>query len=208
MNPAMKQRLVGTIVLGSLALILIPLLLDGEGVERPPLTASMPPAPVIDTTPAPQPERPVILADTLVEPPAPEAAVPEELPADSEANSPPPSDAVPAEAEVAVAAPEPQTAATSAASNSEPALDAAGLPEGWTVRLGSFGSRANADALVARLLAAGHKAYIRPVVTGQGSLNGVFVGPVLTRNEAVALRSELASRLQLDGIVQEFDIAQ
>src|SRR5690349_15559095 len=61
----MKQRLVGTLVLGSLALILIPLLLDGEGVERPPLSGSIPPAPVFDTTPLPEPTRPEILADTL-----------------------------------------------------------------------------------------------------------------------------------------------
>jgi DedD protein len=107
------------------------------------------------------------------------------------------------------AAPEPVAEPEQSAPSSAPALDASGLPETWTVRLGSFGNRANADALVKRLADAGHKAYIRPVVTGQGPLNGVFVGPVLTRNEAVALQTELKSRFQInDAIVQRYDIAQ
>lgn len=188
MNPAMKQRLVGTLVLGSLALILIQLLLDGEGVERPPLSTEIPPPPVFDTTPLPEPERPIILADTQT----PDSS--SEVPADTAANTTTTPDA---------------NSATPAASTSEPALDAAGLPEAWTVRLGSFGNRANADSLVTRLVAAGHKAYIRPVVSAQGTLHGVFVGPVPTRNEAVALQSELKSRFQIDdAIVQRFDIAQ
>lgn len=218
MNPAMKQRLVGTLVLGSLALILVPLLLDGEGVERPPLSATIPPAPVFDTTPLPEPERPVILADSQL--PASDAPEPELAGSDLAAT--PSSDAAPedlaeASPEPAAAGPAPAAELTVAAaeaapapqSASAPALDASGLPEGWTVRLGSFGNRANADALVARLTAAGHKAYIRPVVTGQGTLHGVFVGPVPTRNEAGTLQAELKSRFQIsDAIVQRYDIAQ
>ncbi len=222
----MKQRLVGTLVLGSLALILIPLLLDGEGVERPPLSATIPAAPVFDTTPLPEPERPVILADTL----APETAAVEpadatvtdiatdsttattdETPAETPASATPdtsPEVALPPAA-VAITETAPPPAEAPAQSISEPALDAAGLPESWAVRLGSFSNRGNADALVARLIAAGHKAYIRTVMSGDVALNGVFVGPVLTRNEAVTLSNELKSRFQVnDAIVQRFDIAQ
>ncbi|MES2604847.1 MAG: hypothetical protein V4603_07910, partial [Pseudomonadota bacterium] len=61
----MRQRLVGTLVLGCLAIILIPLLLDGDGIEAPPLSATIPPAPVFDTTPIAEPERPIITADSL-----------------------------------------------------------------------------------------------------------------------------------------------
>lgn len=212
MNPAMKQRLVGTLVLGSLALILIPLLLDGEGVEQPPLPASIPPAPVFDTSPLPEPERPEILADSLPAPVAtaldasaeaqtaaqaattttePAAAPPPEIPAPELAATPP------------EPVPEPEAAPVQSAS--EPALSADGLPETWTVRLGVFGDRANADGLFERLQDAGHKAYIRPV----GTLSGVYVGPVLTRNEAVALQNELKTTFQIsDVIVQRFDIAQ
>ncbi len=229
MNPAMKQRLVGTLVLGSLALILIPLLLDGEGVERPPLSATIPAAPVFDTTPLPEPERPVILADTLADTAADTTAdittdtatdTTTAEPADASLTTDPPVEdttAAPADtnpeavppAEVTTTEPVPTPAATPVQSISEPALDPAGLPESWTVRLGSFGNRGNADALVARLILAGHKAYIRPVMSGDVALSGVFVGPVLTRNEAVALSNELKSAFQIsDAIVQRFDIAQ
>lgn len=230
----MKQRLVGTLVLGSLALILIQLLLDGAGVERPPLSATIPPAPVFDTAPLPEPERPQILADTLnppdggLEPPAattdanPDTATtvtePEETPGAAEqspAAAPEESAANEITNEVATNETAPNTVAPPAVeeapaqSTSEPALDAAALPEAWTVRLGSFGNRANADALVARLLAADHKAYIRPVMSGDVALHGVFVGPVLTRNDAAALSAELKRAFQInDAIVQRYDIAQ
>lgn len=193
MNPAMKQRLVGTLVLGSLALILIPLLLDGEGVDRPPLTATIPPAPVIDTTPLPEPARPLILADTLT---------PEAVPADTTLAATPTEPAAISETPI----PESSVAETPPPQSiSAPALAADGLPETWTLRLGVFGDRANADGLLKRLQDAGHKAYIRPV----GTLSGVFVGPVLTRNEAVTLQGELKTKFQIsDVIVQRFDIAQ
>lgn len=207
----MKQRLVGTVVLGSLALIVIPLLLDGEGVERPPLSATIPPAPVIDTTPLPEPEHPEILADNFpaadVEEAVPAITTPSDAPADVELPDVATASTEP-EAEP-VAAPELPADAAPVAITSTPALDASGLPEGWIVRLGAFSNRANADALVTRLVAAGHKAYIRPVMSGDVALNGVFVGPVPTRNEANALQTELKSRFQInDAIVQRYDIAQ
>lgn len=212
MNPAMKQRLVGTLVLGSLALILIPLLLDGEGVERPPLSDSIPPAPVFDTTPLPEPERPEILADALapatnsIEPEATLATDQVEAPASAELAS---ADAATDEATAPTVATAEPMPAPQPQSISEPALDEAGLPEAWTVRLGSFANRANADALVTRLIAAGHKAYIRPVMSGQVTLSGVYVGPLATRNEAATLQEELKSRFQIsDAIVQRFDMAQ
>ncbi len=228
MNPAMKQRLVGTLVLGSLALILIPLLLDGEGIERPPLSATIPPAPIIDTTLLPEPARPLILADAL----APEAEIPTGTPVDgadaavdaainvpedatvdttvdatTDTATETPAELARTEPEPAPApAPEPAPVAEAPPQSANaPALAADGLPEAWALRLGVFSERANADGLLKRLQDAGHKAFIRPV----GTLNGVFVGPLLTRNEAVALQSELKARFQIsDVIVQRFDIAQ
>jgi DedD protein len=224
LNPAMKQRLVGTLVLGSLALILIPLLLDGEGVERPPLSGSIPPAPVFDTTPIPEPERPEILADALA--PADSTTDPEaiaepdladattettstdstdpETPATDEA--PAGTTAAPTVTETAVAPP--PAAEPAPQSVTEPALATTGLPEGWSVRLGVFGSRANADRLLTRLVADGYKAYVRPV----GVSTAVLIGPVLTQNEAVALQTELnglKAKYQIDNvIVQRYDIGQ
>lgn len=220
MNVATKQRLVGTIVLVSLAMILIPLLLDGEGVEPPPaaITQAVPPAPRVDMTPLPEPFRPPIVADNaapntdptasgtndeaaltdataaaLTEataPDGPEAAEPPALtdaPV-SDANAlPEPESAPPAAEQVAVNAPQ---------------LDAQGLPGAWTVQMGMFSDKANAEALLARLLLANYKAYLRPQ---GGGLSGVFVGPVLTQAEATSLQREMQQEFG-EGLVTRFTI--
>jgi len=245
LNLAMKQRLVGLMVLGSLALIFIPLLLDGEGVETPPLNLRIPPAPVVDQTPLPEPQRPEIVADRVeslpvVQPPFTESEEPFQL-SDSNAESAvaAAADSAPAVANDgtdAAAGAAAGTAAESAAaatvqplqtppvaatrppaaapapvatprSESEPALDAQGLPEAWTVRLGVFAERANAEALVSRLLAAGHKAYLQPVRTAQGNTSGVFVGPVLTRQEASSLQRQLMSASYGEGMILRYSIS-
>ncbi len=220
MNQAMKQRLAGTLVLGCLAIILIPLLLDGAGIQPPPLSATIPPAPVLDDTPIAEPVRPEITADRL---PAQgtEVAVAADTTAANTAQPLPAIDAnealVPAAPQAAAtpapAEPDALEAAvaavmarnTPATSDNTPALDASGLPLSYVVRVGSFGSKENADALVARLLAAGHKAYARQVSTANGAMTAVYAGPVLTREEASTLRQRMVTDFQLrDGVVETF----
>ena len=226
----MKQRLAGTLVLGCLAIILIPLLLDGAGIQPPPLSATIPPAPTLDDAPIAEPVRPEITADTL--PPAGtevaaattaptttdaadtsnETAAAQPLPAidANEAPSPPPPQGAPTPAPAEPDALEAAVAAvmarnSSATADNTPSLDASGLPLSYVVRLGSFAERANADALVSRLLAAGHKAYARQVTTANGAMTAVYAGPVLTRDEATTLRQRMATDFQLrDGVVETF----
>ena len=216
----MKQRLAGTLVLGCLAIILIPLLLDGAGIQPPPLSATIPPEPVLDDTPIAEPVRPEITADSLP-PPGTEVAVTADttaanavqpLPAIDATEAPVPA-ALPGAATPAPAEPDALEAAvaavmarnTPATPDNTPALDASGLPLSYVVRLGSFAERANADALVTRLLAAGHKAYARQVSTANGAMTAVYAGPVLTRDEASTLRQRMATDFQLrDGVVETF----
>ena len=208
----MKQRLVGTLVLGSLALIFIPILLDGDGVKLTSLSNTMPPAPVINRDPLPEPVRPDILSDfdsvlvtdeTFAEPVATgeESATLPGLESETGDTEIP--------ASVAQDAPVTQVAAElseAASTLSEPQLNAQGLPDAWTIRLGIFADMANAEKLVNTLLSAGHKAYLRPFQSTQGSLSAVYVGPVVTRGEADSLQEQLASTYKLNGIVQKFEI--
>lgn len=227
----MKQRLVGTLVLGSLALILIPLLLDGEGVERPPLSVTTPPAPIIDTTPLPEPTRPQILADTFDSVADTEMPVSDSEPADSEQaadSSAPPEivDTAPAASAsadtAAVSTTAPDTANANAApaaaqmpeaeppsrSISTPALDDSGLPETWAVRVGVFSNANNARRLEERLKTDAYKAFVRPL----GVSSAVYIGPLTTRDEATAIQQQLnaaKSKYQIDGVsVQRYDIGQ
>jgi DedD protein len=208
------------------------LLLDGSGIQPPPLSATIPPAPEFDNTPISEPERPEIIADTLPEPgseataaastpvatttAAPAAVQP--LPAFDE--SEPKQEVAAAVAETQTQAPTPASAdaleaavaaimarkeeAAPATADSTPQLDSSGLPQSFVVRLGSFGEKANADALVNRLLAAGHKAYGRQVTTAAGTMTAVYVGPVPTRAEANTLVSRLSTGFDLKGVVETF----
>lgn len=224
MNQAMKQRLVGTLVLGCLAIILIPLLLDGAGIQPPPLSATIPATPEFDNTPIAEPERPEIIADTLPAPgselpdPAAPSTAAQPLPAfdaadagqeppavSAESPTPTPTPASTDALEAAVAAIMAQKEEPNpAAADSTPRLDSSGLPQSFVVRVGSFGEKANADALVNRLLAAGHKAYGRQVNTAAGTLTAVYVGPVPTRAEATSLASKVSAGFNLSGVVETF----
>lgn len=186
----MKQRLVGALVVGCLALIIVPLLLDGDGITSSDVDTSIPPEPVISMDDLPEPVRPEIAAD----------------------NSGPVTDSVPAGSE----APEIQLPAaqvdegTVVQSEADllPRLDEAGLPEAFSVRLGVFARQANADALLERLIDADFKAYSRTVTNEEGGLTGVFVGPVITRAEANELKDRLQNEFDLNGLVVKFTVEE
>lgn len=182
MNTVMKQRLVGTVVIGCLAIIFIPILLDGEGVSPPEMTATIPDAPPLPVEPVIEQERPQIASDTLVEPVQEETAVTSASADDVTDTSPPPPE--------------------------QPRLNNAGIPATWTVRLGSFGEMANAEALVSRLREGGHRAFTRPLQTSRGPLTGVYVGPVMTESDAGNLQQELARAFELEGAVVQFGIEE
>jgi DedD protein len=200
----MKQRLIGTIVLGCLALIFIPIFLDGEGIEAPtPLSVAVPPAPEIPLIPLPDPVRPTILSDTdaLDINSTTTAPDPEIRGLDPAANSDTNEQQAEPPVENIVATPPAQDEST------EPRLTNQGLPEGWSVKLGTFADHGNAEALVARLILENYKAYSRPVQSGSRSMLAVYVGPVLTQAEAKNLQQQLITDQQLnDAVVVQFTI--
>lgn len=179
LNDAIKKRLIGAIMLGCLAIIFIPMLLDGEGLKSPELVIEMPVAPLIPAVPDIQPVRPdfAVQEDQLRA-----SAIEAELAATSSVQTDQPED------------------------YNGPALDEDGLPEGWVVRMGAFAERANAQALEQRLRALDHKAFTRPLTTSQGILTAVYVGPVIDRREAERLQSVLNDAIAIQGVITEFTI--
>lgn len=182
----MRQRVVGTLVLVCLAIIVVPMLLDGEGVNAPELDVNVPPAPTPRSSAEPRPLAPSGEMPTPTLPPAPD---PDPPTADA-------SDTTPSEASDQ----EPEEDA------SADGLNDAELLEGWSVRLGTFGSAANAENLMRELRADGHRAYTRVLRRDSGTLTAVLVGPVMERDEAGRLRDELATDYELDGMVVEFEV--
>ncbi len=236
MNQNTRQRLIGTLVLGLLALILLPMIFDGEGSYQPPLETNIPAEPARPDVTRDMPTRPVVTADTdairirpetETEQPANETAPSEsteqstettadtETEADSTDSSIAVSDGTTTETPPPTPDPEPetpaetsQTATASRQADVTSALDYRGLPEVWSVRLASFSSQANASNLLNRLVADGHRAYTRQIDSSQGTLTAVFVGPLVDRAAAQMLLELLRTEYELNGLVVRYQIEE
>ena len=196
MNQGTKQRIVGTVVLLTLAFIFLPIVFDGQGSYEPAMTSRIPDSPQVSILPEPVQSRPIIIAETERE---------------AELASPASNDAAGAEVPIAVeAAPESVGVTTSEPvfSREVPQLDRAGLPQAWVVQLASFADVENARNLLARLQSAGYKAYIRSVVGDQGGRSRVLVGPWVVRARADETQTELQAQFQLAGMVVAYELLQ
>ena len=192
MKQGTKQRIVGTIVIASLALIFLPIIFDGQGSHRTQTVSRIPEQPVVPILPEPQQSRPVIIsdADLVVTETKPE---PERVTKTIEESA---SDLI----EV--------SASESGFTRDIPILNSAGLPNGWSIRLGSFSEASNATNLMQRLQTAGYKAYIRDIDSEQVELTGVFVGPWLERALVNDYIDQLRDEFQLEGMVVRYQLKQ
>lgn len=190
MSNPIKARILGALVLVSLAIIFLPWVFDGTGVkERQQLDIGLPPAPEVS-------------AIELVEPTREDLRPPE--PVIAEVVEPEPSsEAAPKPAQTVVAK-QPATPSKPERKLSleveKPVLDKEGVPVAWTLQLASFKDAANAANLRAQLLQKGYKAYIRQ----RDDLHKVFVGPDIQRSEIEKLRGELKQEFKLDGLILRF----
>ena len=220
MQQSTKQRIVGTVVLLALALIFLPTIFDGEGSYQPAISSRIPATPNVTVLSEPIQSRPVILADNdkphETEPallPEQDSALAVETTAPEEAGA----SALDKEPVAAIAADPVEFALNSVAEITESApdstrpgsvLDENGLPQGWSVRLGSFSNADNAIALLERLQVAGYRAYSRIIPAEQGDLTGVFVGPWLDRQISNGYQQSLQDEFQLAGIVVPYEVEQ
>lgn len=210
MNQGTKQRIVGTIVLLALALIFLPIIFDGEGSYQTPLSSRIPEPPVITILPDPVPVRPVLAnADTatVVAP----GVTPEVTPAVTPEAVTDVTTAEPGAAGLETAADPAQDLAEVLTSEpvfsrEAPGLDQNGLPQGWSVRLGSFADANNASSLLQRLLAGGYRAYTRPMPGSGARMTGVFVGPWLERELVAEYQKQLQEEFQLSGLVVRYEV--
>ena len=198
MNQGAKQRIVGTVVLLSLALIFLPIIFDGQGSYEAPVTSRIPDTPIISILPEPVQSRPVIVNDTQPIEPAIAATVNLVEEVVSEIEEAAVTEEAAAEVEI--------TESQAIFSREVPALNDAGLPQGWSVRLGSFSDAENASNLLVRLQEAGYKAYTRDISSDQGSLTGVFVGPWLDRGQVNEYQRKLQEEFSLAGLVVRYEL--
>ena len=185
---SLKQRLVGAVVLIALAVIFLPMLLDGSGRSgHVSMEMEIPPEPVYDV-----PSRLPPLAQPESEP-APAQTQPRGTPRREASAS-----ALPASTpEKRQPAPAPKQPAETAP---EKPVEASTL-SAWVVQVGSFSTEDNALVLRDKLRARGFTAFVEPHRSGQKTVYRVRVGPELKREAADALQARLKKEQKLDGIV-------
>ena len=220
-----RQRLVGAAVVVALAVLLLPLWLDGSGIDSL-RVESIPDKPEIPAeSPGEIPLPPAESAAPLETPP--EALMPE---APTEETSAGMDEAVPAareettdtssEAGEPADAPvpdEPRPTADGAGAEEQPetaeVTDPAAEPDStenlpatstegeFVVQLGSFSDESNARGLAASVESSGFEVMVEPLFSEQGTVWRVRVGPYATRDLAGEATERLRQRLGRDGLV-------
>ncbi len=183
----------------ALALIFLPIIFDGQGSYQSPLSSRIPAPPLISILPEPVAARPVIIADT-------EASEVSEEPAITSPITSSITTTITTDPQTPIASRVDVTDSEPVFSREIPALASTGLPQGWSVRLGSFSDSANADKLLNRLLTAGYRAYTRDISGEQESLTGVYVGPWLERDKVDEYQKVLQEEFSLTGMVVLYEL--
>ena len=176
----MKHRIVGSLMLLSLAAIILPFWLDGAGrIEEYKPTLQQPTMPEAQT---------LIEADVMVN-------VIENID---------PSDLKVIELSPIISVEESpkDTQKAKKAKLNDGLLNSQGLPNGWVVQLGNFGNQSNATRLRDKVIKAGFAAYTIP----NGALFKVLVGPELNRSKAEALQKQLKSKFKMTGMVTLYEV--
>lgn len=183
----MKHRIVGSLMLLSLAVIILPFWFDGAGLEEYQSDQQQPAMPVAPQLSASTPPSNLNAANNvaandlnLLE--LSPVLVTENLSTNGQ--------------DKAQAANKVQPKAKHSGLNSQ------GLPNGWVVQLGSFGERTNATRLKNKVIKAGFAAYMLP----DGKLFKVLVGPELNRLKAEALQKQLKNKFKMTGMVTLYEV--
>jgi DedD protein len=133
MATLMRHKIIGSLVWLGLAIIVLPFVLDGDGLK------DLAKAPTQITMPVPLEVEPIEIE--TVDPAKPIALAPV--------------------ADTKESKPEQSTAKPKATPSNKPSLDAQGLPNSWVVQLASFKSKDKAEKLLQNLQKAKFAAYVQ-----------------------------------------------
>jgi DedD protein len=171
MERALKERIIGAIVLVIFVVLVVPIFLDG-----PPGDGEIVSARVLLPGQKDQDTKTVVLERGRSEP----------IPvANSTRDGSGKPEDVPAEPQVTQPAPEPVPPQT------KPLESTASTTGMWAVQLGSFSNKENAEKLAADLRKQGYAAFLSQLQTSTGQLHRVRIGPQKDRASAEAMAARL-----------------
>ncbi|MDJ0777367.1 MAG: SPOR domain-containing protein [Gammaproteobacteria bacterium] len=204
MDQNLKNRLVGVAVIFALAVIFLPMILDGSGVQKDQLEVVIPPQPMVAAD-ARFETRVIELQRRVEELPEPEARFVDESSPPATAQAEPTASAIEAE---------PETAAKTAQPAAEPETVASVAPEAkaktggqsWVLQVGSFQDRDKALVQRDRL----RKSRIAAVFIEQFAVNGktsyrVRLGPFLSRDQTRVAQNKIKAKHDIDGIIMKYE---
>ncbi len=197
MERALKERIIGAIVLVAAVVVVVPVFLDGPSDDAEIISESISlPGQQTDGTrtivldrdrdePVPQTAP---LPETSAEP-APVAAQVDEAPAPA---APEPAAPEP-EPEPETRQPDPRAEDTAVARSEpeQPVVTLHSTTGMWAVQLGSFSNQANAERLAADLRQQGFAAFLSDVSTANGVMHRVRIGPQKDRESAEVMAARL-----------------
>jgi len=178
MERALKERIIGAIVLVIFVVLVVPIFLDG-----PPEDGEIVSERILLPGQKDQDIKTVVLERGRSEP-IPVASSTKDVPAEPKVTQATP-EPVPQQQSVReeqAPAPQPQT---------EPAKPAASTTGMWAVQLGSFSNKENAEKLAADLRKQGYAAFLSQLQTSSGQLHRVRIGPQKDRASAEAMAARL-----------------
>ena len=175
MSDRTRDRVVGGVFLAALAIIVLPMLFDGAGVESP-APPDLPLVPAAETVPV-APMDPANLANA--------DALRKQIDSDGFDRS------------TATRIGDPVLSPADRRQSGP-------LPPAWGVQLGSFADRTKAVALRDQLRRDGYQSVLTDVKGLTGVSTRVAIGPMVNRDDAAKLERELEKRYGMDAIVVVF----
>jgi len=208
MAPAIKNRLVGTIIIFALAVIFLPDILDGEKQTRRDIIVNIPISPEQVSLQEPQSFSVQEVKLKTIKPVVVEQNVNPIDEALSETdNLSAPTDISPVDnSEVAQAGDSktnPKNTLEKQTFIQQPNAEEA---TGWVIQLGSFKHQKNVRELMDNVEKAGYRVFSKPFDTSVGKLNKVFVGPDLDKSKLEKSLSHLQEVTGLTGRVTPFTV--
>lgn len=191
----LKQRVVGAIVLAMLAILILPMLLDGSAKERERVLSQLPAAPNIES-------EDISVDEILINM--------EKLERESE-NQMPSSSLTAIEVEPKKEKPantKEEDKSSVDIIDESLALKTDGLPMAWSLQVASFSNRENALALREKLRKDKHQSFIYKVDTDKGEVFRVFIGPVLSRTVVDSLQVAIKEKYKLEARVVKYNVAE
>lgn len=211
----LKQRIIGALVLVSLAVIFVPMLFDEPHSERTSNSIKIPEEPPFPEVDAPEPPEADAPAYRLEEADQPEPVADTdsqqvqrvEEPVEPEPEPQPEPEAA---QEEPVAQPVADASESGQDGDEEPqqsgSAEYTGSLEGaWVVQLGSFGSADNARNLRNKVRDTGYSSHLQEIQRGDATLTRVFSGPFAEKAEAERAKKALDREFGLNSLVTTGD---